>query len=177
MRRINWNKKMIIGVVLLIIGLLLTLVFQKTEIGLKVFLPMHIPVLLGGLLLPPGLALAVGILIPLLSSILIGAPVLMPIGIIMIFELGICGLLISLLNRKLGFPILFALILSIIGGKIASGIVVWIMVDLLGVYMLHSIPYIQEGVRIGIPGLIGQLIIVPGLMYMINKWTTINIDW
>lgn len=50
-------------------------------------LPMHIPVLIGGLLLSP-LALLLGIVTPVVSSLLTGMPVIYPMAIIMAFELG-----------------------------------------------------------------------------------------
>ena len=60
------------------------------QVAGNAFLPMHIPVLLGGFLLPPGAAMVCGALSPVLSFFLTGMPA-MPRLIFMVLELGAYG--------------------------------------------------------------------------------------
>ena len=57
----------------------------------KVFLPMHIPVILCGFICGPYFGLLCGVIAPILSSMITGMPVLIPSGIIMAFELACYG--------------------------------------------------------------------------------------
>jgi uncharacterized membrane protein len=53
----------------------------------NILMPMHIPVLLCGFLCGPLFGAACGVLLPLLSSIMIGIPPIFPVGAAMMFEL------------------------------------------------------------------------------------------
>ncbi|MGB9619107.1 MAG: ECF transporter S component, partial [Armatimonadota bacterium] len=54
-------------------GVALPIVFHAVGLG-KAFLPMHLPVLVCGLLISPTVAFAVGVVTPLVSSVLTGMP-------------------------------------------------------------------------------------------------------
>ncbi len=68
------------------------------------FLPMHLPVLLGGYLLNPAAAMLCGMLSPILGFLLTGMPAV-PRLFFMIFELGAYGLFTSLFARKCRLPV------------------------------------------------------------------------
>ncbi|MBC8591326.1 ECF transporter S component [Wansuia hejianensis] len=160
---------------LLALGLIIPGIFHATGIPGTIFLPMHIPVLLGGFLLPPVYALLLGILTPILSSLITGMPPLFPMAVIMVFELGIYGLIASLLYRKLELNLIISLIISMIVGRVVAGLVVFILVQWFGQQM-DPVLFVKGGVMTGLPGIVIQLIIIPGLMYLINRYTTINFD-
>lgn len=179
-KRIRYNNKIgikdiVIGGLLLAVGVLIPSIFHNTGIPGNVFLPMHIPVLLGGFLLPPSLAFILGLATPLINFLVTGMPVIFPIGIIMIFELGFYGLIASLLYRKLRVPNIISLVISMIVGRIVAGGVVYILALLFGA-KLDPVIFVKAGVSTGIPGIIIQLILVPTLLHGINKYTTINFD-
>lgn len=67
------------------LGVILPILFHLLSIG-RVFLPMHLPVLLAGLALSPRIAWAVGLITPWLSSWLTGMPP-MPMPVMMTAEL------------------------------------------------------------------------------------------
>ncbi|WP_353093471.1 ECF transporter S component [Tissierella praeacuta] len=169
------TRKLVIAGVLLAIGIIIPLIFHATGIPGNVFLPMHIPVLLGGFLLPSYLALLLGILTPILSSLLTGMPPLFPMAVIMVFELGIYGLVASILYRKLKLPSVISLVLSMVAGRIMAGLVVFILAAFFA-YQMDPITFIIGGVTTGIPGIVIQLILIPSLVYSIMKYTTLDLD-
>jgi hypothetical protein len=134
---------------------------------------MHIPVLIGGFLLSPKLALLLGIITPVLSGMLTGMPVMFPMAVIMAFELGIYGLAASLAVRKFNLSVIPSLIVSMIAGRIAAGLTVAILVELFGVKM-NPLIYIKGAIITGIPGIIIQLIFIPALVYAIKSYVKIK---
>ena len=169
------TRRLVIAGLLLAIGIIIPMIFHSTGIAGTVFLPMHIPVLIGGFLLPPYLALLLGMLTPLINSLVTGMPPLYPMATIMIFELGVYGLIASLLYRRLSVPSIISLIVSMIAGRIMAGLVVFILATFFAV-QLDPILFIIGGVTTGIPGIIIQIILVPSLIHGIVKYTTINLD-
>lgn len=171
----NNTKRLIIAGLLLAIGIIVPMIFHTTGISGTIFLPMHIPVLLGGFLLPPSLALLLGMLTPILNSLITGMPPLFPMAIIMVFELGIYGLVASFLYRRLELPSVVALIISMVAGRIMAGLLVFILAAFFAVKM-DPMTFVIGGVTTGIPGIIIQLILVPSLIYSITRYTTIDLD-
>lgn len=175
MYRRNNTKKLVIGGLLLGLGIIIPMLFHFTGTPGNVFLPMHIPVLIGGFLLPPVLALVLGILTPFLSSIITGMPELFPMAVIMIFELGIYGLVASITYRKLNLPSIISLIISMLAGRLMAAFVVFILATF---FALPRDPmvFIIGAITGGLPGIIIQIILVPSLIHSIVKYTTINLD-
>ena len=175
MKRKIGTRDLVLAALMLAIGLIVPSIFHSTGIPGNIFLPMHIPVLLAGFLLPPVLALIVGVLTPLLSSVLTGMPIFFPMAIIMMFELGVYGLTASILNRKMEVATIPSLLTSMVVGRIVAGLVVFVLVALFGV-KLDPIQFVKGGIVTGFPGIIIQLVLVPSLVFLINKYTTINLD-
>ena len=176
----NYVKKLVIAGLLLAIGVIIPYIFHMTGIAGTIFLPMHIPVLLGGFLLPPPLAFILGALTPLLNSLVSGMPALFPMAIIMMIELGFYGLITSLLYRKLRLPSILTLIISMIVGRLMAGLMVFLLAiffsgDLAPAF-LDPIAFMITGLATGLPGIIIQLILIPTLIYSIMKYTTIDLD-
>ncbi len=153
---------------LIALGLVTPMAFHLFGGTGPVFLPMHIPVLIGGFILPPFLALLLGMVTPLVSSVLTGMPVLFPMGVIMFFELGIYGLAASLAYRKLKLPSISSLIIAMIAGRVAAGAVVFILSAGFGVQM-NAIAFVKGAVVTGLPGIAVQIILIPSLVYALNK--------
>lgn len=171
----NYVKRLVIAGLLLAMGIIIPMIFHTTGIAGTIFLPMHIPVLLGGFLLPPVLALLLGMLTPLLNSLITQMPPLFPMAVIMIFELGIYGLVASVLYRKLRLPSILALIISMIAGRIMGGVVVFVLAAFFAIQM-DPMVFIIGGITTGLPGIIIQLVLVPTLIYSIVRYTTIDLD-
>lgn len=169
------TKELVLSGVLLAAGLLLPMVFHMFSMTGPAFLPMHIPVLIGGMLLPPPLAILLGIITPIVSSILTGMPVAFPMAIIMAFELGANGLSASIATRKLKLNTLLALIIAMIDGRIVAGIVVAVLVRLFGVQM-NPIMFVKGAIITGLPGLMIQLVFIPTLIYGLKRARLISLE-
>ncbi|TWH83849.1 ECF transporter S component [Sedimentibacter saalensis] len=160
------TKEIVLGGLLLATGLILPMIFHLFGLTGQIALPMHIPVLIGGFLLSPSLALSLGIITPLVSSVLTGMPVLFPMAVIMMVELGTYALTASLLSGKMKMKIIPSLIGAMAAGRIAAGITVAALVALFGVKM-NPVLYIKGAVIAGIPGIIIQLLFVPSIVYVL----------
>jgi len=163
------TKELVISGLLLATGIILPSIFHMFGLTGPIALPMHIPVLIGGFLLPPQLALFLGIITPVLSGLLTGMPVMFPMAIIMAFELGTYALAISLATRKLKLSVVPALIISMIAGRIAAGLAVAALVQMFGIKM-NPLLYIKGSIITGLPGIIIQIIFIPSLIYAIKTY-------
>lgn len=165
----NFNtRSLIISGVLMAFGLVIPMAFHGAGMAGPIFLPMHIPVLVGGFILSPVYAMFVGMLTPVLSSFLTGMPPAFPILPIMIFELGLYGLSISILKRKTSLNMFYILIVGMLVGRIGAGTVVVLLAGGFGLKM-KPIIYLQGAVANGLPGIVLQLIFIPPLMKAVER--------
>lgn len=164
------TRELVLSGLLLAAGLILPMIFHMFSMTGPVFLPMHIPVLIGGLLLPPALAFPLGVITPLLSSLLTGMPVAFPMAPIMAFELGLYGLSASIATRKIKLSTIPSLIIAMIDGRIGAGLAVALLVKLFGVKM-NPIMFVKGAIVTGLPGILIQLVFIPALIYAIKSFT------
>lgn len=156
----------------LAIGIVLPfLTGQIKQIG-SMLLPMHIPVLLCGLICGWQYGLAVGFILPLFRSVLFSMPVLFPTAIAMAFELATYGAVVGLLYSRSRWKCVIALYRSLIAAMLA-GRVVWGIVQmlLLGIkgnrftwQMFFAGAFLNA-----IPGIVLQLIFIPAVMVALNR--------
>lgn len=163
------TKELVLSGLLIALGLVLPMAFHLFNAGGSVFLPMHIPVLLGGMILSPIFALLVGVLTPIVSNLLTSMPPLMPMLPIMIVELGLYGLIASILRKKLNLNVFISLIVSMIIGRIGAGLVVYVMTSVFAVQFAPPIAFVIGGLSKGIPGIIIQLIFIPIIVKALEK--------
>ena len=131
----NNTKKLTLSALFLALGFVLPfLTGQLPQIG-RMMLPMHIPVLVCGFVCGAPYGLLVGFIVPLLRSLLLGKPELMPTAVAMAIELATYGFVTGLLYVKLKSKkpgILITLILSMLAGRIVWGLVSLLLYQLLG---------------------------------------------
>ncbi len=168
-------KDIVLSGLVLALGLVVPYIFHSTGIPGTMFLPMHIPIFIGGFLLPPYLAFLLGALTPLINSFATGMPQLMPIGLIMVFELSTYGLLTSFFYRKMDLPPIIVMVLAMIGGRIMAGLGVFLLAVFLKVG-LEPITYVIGTITGAIPGILIQLFILPVLIHALTRYTNINLD-
>ncbi len=120
------TKKLVLSALFLALGAVLPfLTMQIKEIG-DSLLPMHIPVMLCGVICGWQYGAAIGFILPLLRGIIFGMPPLYPNALWMACELLTYGLVIGFMYRLLPkkFPYIYiALITSMLCGRIVWGIV------------------------------------------------------
>lgn len=150
------------------LGLILPMVFHAFGAG-STFLPMHIPVLIAGFVVSLPFALAVGVITPILSSLFTGMPPIFPVLPFMVFELATYGAVASLLYRKLKLNVYVSLICSMIVGRIVSSVVVWVLATFFMAKLPNPIVFITGGITQGIPGIIIQIVFIPGIVLALQK--------
>jgi thiamine transporter ThiT len=145
---------------------------QINEIG-NMLCPMHIPVILCGYLCGGPWGLVVGIIAPLLRSLVMTMPVMYPTAICMAFELGTYGLTAGLLYKVLPKkrPYIYV---SLVGAMIL-GRIVWGIARI----VLFGFDFTKFGwaafwsgaVLNAIPGIIVQIILIPVVVMAVEKIT------
>lgn len=166
------TKKLTLSAMLVAIGLVLPFFTgQIPQIG-NMLLPMHIPVFLCGLICGFQYGAVVGFALPLLRSALFGMPVLFPAACSMAAELAVYGLVSGLLYGLSRWQCLRALYRSIIAAMLA-GRVVWglMQIILLGISggMFTWQMFLAGALLNAVPGIILQLILLPGIMLALHR--------
>ena len=165
MRKTN---KITTTAVLLAIGIILPTIFHATGISGKIFLPMHIPVLIGGLILGGRLGLLIGVLLPILNHLVTGMPAL-PFLYTMIFELGVYGLSTGLLYKKLHMNMIPSLVTGMLLGRLASGIGFFLLTYITTGKLGSLSMFLKGAFVVGLPGIIIQLILIPVIIRQYEK--------
>ncbi len=164
-------KKLVFSALFLSLGMVLPfLTMQIKEIG-DSLLPMHLPVLLCGVLCGHGYGAAIGLLLPFLRSVCFGMPPLYPNAIWMAAELLTYGLAIGLMYKKLPKNTLclyLSLILSQISGRIVWGLTKTLLLGFGGKTFTIAL-FISGGFIDAIPGIILQLILIPPIVIIIKR--------
>lgn len=150
----------------LAIGLVLPFVTgQIPEIG-RYLLPMHLPVMLCGLICGWRWGAGVGFVCPLLRSALFHTPAV-PECVGMAFELCAYGLIIgvvySLFRRKNVGAVYVSLVAAMLGGRVVWGIARAIMVGAAHLEFSWGM-FVTVGFVKAIPGLVLQLVLIPVIL-------------
>lgn len=172
MTKINKHiTKLTLSAMFLAIGLCLPfLTGQIKEIG-NMLLPMHLPVMLCGLICGWQYGAAVGAVLPLLRNLCFGMPP-MPNAISMAFELMTYGLIIgltySLSRRRSLLSLYISLITAMLAGRAVWGAAQAAVMGIAG--KSFTFKMFMAGAFINaVPGIILQLILVPAVMVILGK--------
>ena len=169
------NKKLLnIALSAMFLSLCLVLPFftgQIKEIG-NMLLPMHIPVMLCGLICGWQYGLIVGAAAPIMRSLLFSMPIMFPSAISMAFELATYGFMIGILFSKSKWncikSLYRSLIISMVAGRVVWGLVQTIILGLGGNGFTLSM-FISGAFTKAIPGIILQLVLIPQIMLLLGK--------
>ena len=133
-----------------------------------VFLPMHIPVLLCGFLCGWKYGAVCGAVVPFLSSIATGMPVMWPQGVSMIFELAVYGLVTGLLYRGMRRNIYVSLVAAMVAGRLVSGVAKAVFFGMAS-KPFGMTAFISGAFTTAIPGIILQLVLLPVLVAALER--------
>lgn len=165
------TKKLTLSALFIALGIVLPFITgQVPQVG-NMLLPMHIPVLLCGFVCGGPYGLAVGFILPLLRSLLLGMPKLMPTAVGMAFELATYGVTAGLMYSRFknrNFGIYISLITSMVAGRVIWGMVSLVLYRILGNPFTWEI-FAAEAVLNAIPGIIVQLILIPAIIFALKK--------
>lgn len=159
-------KKLVLPALFLAIGLILPMIFHSLSISGLIFLPIHIPVLLCGLICGKKEGFLIGLALPFLSSVLTGMPPIFPVAITMTFELAAYGFFIGLFSEK--FSVITSLISGMIIGRLVSGLSGMIVLGFAGkTYSLTA--FVTASFITAFPGILIQIITIPLLVKLLEK--------
>lgn len=154
-------KKVVIAAVCAALGVVLPMAIHSIPNGGSIWLPMHIPVLICGLVAGPWSGLAAGILAPLASSLLTGMPgaAYLPS---MLVELTVYGLMTGVLSKfvrtgKTPVDLYVSLVGAMLCGRVAAGIAKALIFSA-GQYTLEA--WVAGSFVTALPGIIVQLVVV-----------------
>ncbi len=165
-------RNLTLSAMFMALGLVLPLLTgQIKQIG-SMLLPMHIPVLLCGLICGWPYGLVVGFITPLLRGFIFGMPVFYPSGLAMAFELATYGAVIGFLYSHSRWQCIISLyrcmIIAMLAGRAVWGVA---EVILLGIKQntFTFQAFIAGAFLNAIPGIILQLVLIPAVMVALNR--------
>ena len=168
------TRKIIVSAMFLSLGIVLPfLTGQIKEIG-DTLLPMHIPVMLCGLVCGGSYGFIVGFILPFLRAVTVGMPPIFPNAVWMALELAtygfVIGFLYSSFYKKQIWWLYCSLIISMMSGRVIWGIAKSILLGISG----KNFPieaFIVGGVVDALPGIILQLILIPSIIKLIEMFS------
>ena len=132
----------------------------------EVILPMHLPVILAGLLAGPYTGAVAGLLSPLVSFMISGMPIASVVPLMMI-ELCAYGFFAGAMSN-VRIPSVFKVIIAQVAGRAFYLLAVFIAVHAFGNTMF-SVGAAFAGFSKGIIGIAAQLVIIPSVVYAVEK--------
>ena len=165
-------RQLVLAALFLALGLALPFVTgQIPQIG-SMLLPMHIPVLLCGLICGWKYGTLVGFVLPPLRYILFGMPPIFPTGIAMAFELATYGFLSGFLYNRSRWKCIVSLyrclIAAMLGGRVVWGIVRVLLTGIAGEPFTWQL-FLSGAFLSAIPGIVLQLVFIPGMMVTLDR--------
>ncbi len=164
-------NNLVLSAMFIAIGLVLPLLTgQIKQIG-NMLLPMHIPVILCGLICGWQYGLAVGFILPFLRSTIFGMPAMYPNAVAMAFELATYGFIVGLLygrskNQNV-LTIYKCLIIAMLAGRVVWGVVEVLLLGIGGAFTYEM--FIAGAFLNSVPGIILQLVFIPALMVALDR--------
>lgn len=170
-RTYNTSLKLVISALMLALSIILPTVISMGNQRLgQIFLPMHIPVMLCGIICGTPYGIIIGLASPLLKSIVTGLPVIAT-AVSMAFELatygGMCGMLYKLFSKKIGFIYPNLLISMIIGRIVSASINYLISTASDNEFVLKS--FIMLTTVNALPGIVIQFALIPLIVLSLRK--------
>lgn len=165
-------QRLVLAAMFLALGIVLPfLTGQIPQVG-SMLLPMHLPVLLCGLICGWQYGGAVGLVLPLLRYVMFGMPPIFPTGIAMTFELAAYGAIAGFLYNRSKWQCVFALYRSLLiamaGGRIIWGVVRVLLTGVAGEAFTWQM-FMAGAFLNAIPGIVLQLVFIPVLMVALDR--------
>ncbi len=172
-RRLFEARDLALGGLLGALSFVLPIVFHAAGPGAgPMFLPMYYPILALGLLASWEVTLLVGIIVPVVSSLLTGMPP-PPTAVLMVCELAALGVIASL-ARSLRLGVWPAAISAIAFSRLVGALLLLTVLPLFGITRGVS-EYVIATVTVSLPGNIIMLTIVPAAVYAIERTSVIGL--
>lgn len=168
------TKTLVLAALFLALALVLPfLTGQIPEIG-SMLCPMHIPALLCGFFCGWPWGLAVGLIAPVLRSILFGMPPMFPVAVCMSAELAAYGAVSGFLYRKLPHSrasIYLSLLSAMVSGRLVWGAARFLCAGL-NPSAFGFAAFWAGAITTALPGILLQLVVIPLLVMLLQKYAT-----
>lgn len=165
-------RNLVLAALFLALGLILPFFTgQIPQIG-SMLLPMHIPVLICGLICGWQYGAVIGFVLPILRYFLFGMPPIYPTGIAMSLEMATYGLAVGLLYARSRWKCIVALYRSLLAamvlGRLVWGAAEVVLLGMSGKAFTWQL-FLSGAVLTAIPGIVLQLILIPALMVALDR--------
>ena len=169
MKDLSLTRRMVLGAMFIALCVVLPVALHAIPDAGTIFLPMHIPVLLCGLICGWSYGCVCGLMGPLLSSLLTGMP---PAAILpaMMLECAVYGAVSGLMlkavrTRSLTADLYLSLTAAMVAGRVVSGIAK-ALIFAPGITMSA---WIASSFVTAAPGIIIQLVLIPQVVRILMK--------
>lgn len=167
----RYLRTMAVAAMFFCLGLVLPFATGQIKVIGAMLLPMHLPVMLCGLICGWQYGAVVGFLLPLIRSLLFGMPILFPSAVAMAFELGTYGLVIGLVyllfKRRTVAATYASLVSAMIAGRIVWGVAQRILLGFLEkdfpLSAFFGVAFVSA-----LPGIVLQLVLVPSIAMVVQ---------
>ncbi|MBU2700301.1 riboflavin transporter FmnP [Sporomusaceae bacterium BoRhaA] len=157
------TMKLVYTALFMALGVVLPITFHFVGAMGAIFLPMHIPVLMAGLLLGGKSGMAVGVIAPALSSFFTGMPPVIPVLPLMVIELALYGVVSGYLYHNRKISLFASLVGAMILGRLGTVAAIFLMVQLVHIN-IPPLGYLIGGITTGFPGILIQMVLIPLLV-------------
>ena len=163
------TKKGTIAALTIAMSVVLPLLFHSIPNAGSIYSPMHIPVLLGGLVTGPVFGLIAGILSPIFSSMITGMP---PVAYLppMVVECAVYGLVAGLMMKikigKTSDDTFVSVIVAMLSGRVVAGLAK-ALIFARGSFTMEL--FFTSYFVTGLPGITIHIIVVPFLYAALEK--------
>ncbi len=171
MRKSQTNaRQLVMAALCAALGVVLPVALHSIPNAGSILLPMHIPVLLCGLVCGPVYGLGCGVLTPLLSSLITGMP---PAAVLpsMLCELAAYGLAAGLLTKIVHTSRrVLSLYVQLLGAMLLGRVVYGVMNALVfsaGSYSFSA--FVTAAFVTALPGIVIQLVLLPAVVLLLER--------
>jgi riboflavin transporter FmnP len=172
MAQLSHLKKVVVTAMLIALCIILPMAFHMIPYGLagRALLPMHIPVLLAGLLCGPLFGFIAGVVGPLLSHVFTGMP---PQGVVqgMMIELAVYGFVAGMVIKyvrtsRSSADLYIALISAMLAGRVVAGAAQALFL-FEGTYAIGM--WISAYFAYALPGIVIQIAFLPSVVMALER--------
>lgn len=170
MTKLSYVKKAIITAACIALCVVLPMIFHAIPNAGNIYCPMHIPVLLCGLICGWPFGLLCGLAGPMVSSLFTGMPPMVYLPS-MLVELAAYGLIAGIImqfvhTKKIYVDLYISLIVALLGGRIIAGIS-QALIFAAGNYSM--VAWATSYFVTAWPGLLIQLVLIPNIVLALEK--------
>ena len=163
------TARLVLSAVCVALCVVLPMAFHAFPNGGSIFLPMHIPVLLCGMLCSWPYGLICGILGPAISSLLTGMPpmAMLPAMMVECAAYGcISGLMLCFVRTKKTYLDLYiSMSVAMLAGRVIAGFAkAWIFAPGTPIFA-----WVSTSLVTGIPGIVIQFVLLPSIVYALMR--------